>query len=80
MTFDVWKYILQSIEDKNLSQIRGVPIIEDLFWQYNTTLASSAAVERIFSQALIVFTSRRNKISDENFEKVLFVNQNRKLL
>lgn len=28
LTFDVWKYILQPIDDENLSQIRGVPIIE----------------------------------------------------
>lgn len=80
LTFDVWKYLLQTIDDPNLSQIRGYPILEQLFRQYNTSLASSAAVERIFSQALIVFTPRRNKISNGNFEKVLFVNRNRELL
>lgn len=80
LTFDVWKYILQQIEDPNLDQIRGMPILDQLFRRYNTTLASSAAIERIFSQALIVFTSRRNRISNENFERILFVNRNRELL
>lgn len=79
LTFDIWKYMLQSIDDADLHQIRGIPLIEDLFRRYNTTLASSAPVERIFSKALIIFSSRRNKISDENFERVLFVHQNRDL-
>lgn len=80
LTFDVWKYAIQSIDDKNLNQIRGIPILEELFRRYNTTLASSAAVERIFSQALIIFTDRRNKISYVNFEKLLFIKQNRDLI
>lgn len=79
LTFDVWKYMLQTIDDPNLNQIRGVPILDHMFRCFNTTLASSAAVERIFSQALIVFSNRRNRISNENFEKILFVNRNRDL-
>lgn len=78
-TFDIWKYLLQSIDDSNLDQVRANHIIEDLFLRYNTTLSSSAAVERIFSKALLIFTNRRNRISDKNFEKVLFIRQNREL-
>lgn len=79
LTFDIWKYMLQSIEDENLHQVRGITLIEDMFRRYNTSLASSAPVERIFSKALIIFSPRRSKISDENFEKVLFIHQNRDL-
>lgn len=78
-TLYIWKYLLQPVDDQNLVQVRAQPLIEELFKKYNTTLASSAAVERIFSRALIIFTSRRNKISDGNFEKILFIHVNREL-
>lgn len=80
LTFDVWKYLLQPTDDPNLDQIRINPILENLFRRYNTTLSSSAAIERIFSRALQIFTPRRNRISNLNFEKALFVQQNSKLL
>lgn len=79
LTFDIWKYLLQTIDDPNLDQVRQDPIIEHLFRRYNTTLSSSAAVERIFSKAILIFTNRRNRISDANFEKILFVRQNKGL-
>lgn len=80
LTLDIWKYLLQSTDDPNLDQIRGVPILEYLFRRYNTTLSSSGVIERIFSRALLIFTPRRNRISDENFEKSLFIQQNGELL
>lgn len=79
-TLDIWKYLLQPVDDPNLIQVRAQPLIEELFRKHNTTLASSAAVERIFSRALIIFTPRRNRISDENFEKILFIHVNRELI
>lgn len=78
LTFDVWKYLLQPT-DTNLDQIRANQILDDIFRRYNTTLSASGAIERIFSRALQIFTPRRNRISDQNFEKVLFVQQNSKL-
>lgn len=80
LTFDVWKFLLQSTEDHDLTQVRGIPILDELFRQYNTTLSSSASIERIFSKALSIFTPKRNRISDQNFEKALFIQQNRELL
>ena len=80
LTFDVWKYLLLPTDDSNLSQIRDNPILEDMFRRFNTTLSASGAIERIFSRALIVFTPRRNRICDQNFERILFVQQNSKLL
>lgn len=79
LTFEIWKYILLPIDDPDLQQLRDIPHLEYMFRMYNTTLSSSASVERIFSQALLVFTPQRNRISDANFEKALFVRQNREL-
>lgn len=56
------------------------PLIKSLFFKYNTTLSSSAAVERVFSQSLIIFTPRRNRISADHFEQVLLLKLNRKLI
>lgn len=76
LTFDVWKYLLQPTNDQNLTQIRGIPLLEEIFRRYNTTLSSSASIERIFSKALDIFTPKRNRMSDSNFEKTLFIEIN----
>lgn len=52
----------------SLEEFIGFPLLEDMFQQYNTTLSSSAPVDRLFSKALIVFSPRRNRLSDSNFE------------
>lgn len=66
------------INDANgtLSSLKSYRIVEYVFRMYNTTLTSSAPVERLFSNALIIFTPRRNRLSGGNFEKALFVNKN----
>lgn len=76
ITLDIFKFILQPSTEPAICEFLGLTLLEDVFRRYNTTLSSSAPVERIFSKALIVFTSRRNRLSDENFEKALFVHQN----
>lgn len=73
--------ILNFLEDRNkeLSMLKNYPKIETVFRKYNTTLSSSAPVERLFSHALIIFTPRRNRISHKNFEKVLLLKLNKEL-
>lgn len=60
--------------------LRDFPHVQRVFFRHNTTLASSAAVERVFSQSKIIFTPRRNRLLPENFEKILLLKHNRKLL
>lgn len=76
-TLDVYKYILQGPAEPSISEFNRSPLLERVFRRYNTTLCSSAPVERIFSKALLIFTPRRNRLSDVNFERALFLHQNR---
>lgn len=56
------------------------PVIRHIFFKYNTTLSSSAPVERVFSQSMMIFTPRRNRISAENFEQTLLLKHNNRLM
>jgi hypothetical protein len=47
------------------------PVIKKVFIKYNTTLSSSAPVERLFSGAVQVLTSRCDRLGDKTFEKLL---------
>jgi len=50
--------------------------IKKLFVTYNTTLPSSAPVERLFSSAGLIETPRRNKLSDKMIEVLLMLKVN----
>lgn len=65
---------------KEYETLNEFPHIREIFFMYNTTLSSSAPVERVFSQSLMIFTPRRNKISADHFEKTMLLKHNRKLL
>ena len=65
---EVYNYLAD--EDTDLSTLHRYPHVKQVFLKYNTTLPSSAAVERLFSFASLVLTARRGSLSDEIFAKL----------
>lgn len=63
---------------KTMDSLHAFPLIKRLFMKYNTTLPSSAPVERLFSYGGNVLTSSRNRMSDDHMEQVLLLRYNRK--
>jgi hypothetical protein len=53
---------------KELNLLDEFPTIKQIFLKYNTTIPSSAPVERLFSGAVQVYTGRRNCFGDKTFE------------
>lgn len=55
-------------------------ILKKIFLKYNTALASSGAVERLFSEAKSVLTVDRCRLDDFSFESQLLMSFNNKKL
>ena len=48
-----------------------------LLLKYNTSITSSAHIERLFSAERLIFNNLRRKMSDENFEITLLLKFNK---
>lgn len=69
---------LQYLQDPHteLAMLDKYPVVQKLFLKYNTTLPSSAPVERMFSYATFIDTPRRHALSDQNFENLVLMKAN----
>jgi len=65
------QYLNDPREDLNM--LDSYPNIKKMFIKYNTPIPSSAPVERLFSVANLILTSRRNRLSDLYFQLVLLL-------
>ena len=61
----------------HLSSLNAWPQLKSLFVELNTPLAASAACERLFSVAGLIFTPRRACLGDTNFENQLLLRLNK---
>jgi hypothetical protein len=65
------QYLLDS--GKQIGILHKYPSILQIFLEYNTTLTSSAPVERLFRTGKLVLTPQRNRLTDYLFEKLLLL-------
>ena len=66
--------------EKSLESLQKFPFIREIYIRYNTILASSASVERVFSKGKIVFNTKRHSLTDDHFEQQLLLNCNKSVL
>lgn len=63
--------------DKNLESVKKYPTIQRMFEKYNVVLPSSAPAERLFSYGKLVLTPQRGRLSDDMFERCVFLKLNK---
>ena len=63
--------------DKNLDCLQRYPVMKEVFIKFNTTLPSSAPVERLFSFGSVILQGRRTRLTDKNFEMLTLLKANK---
>ncbi|XP_045023418.1 uncharacterized protein LOC123467617 [Daphnia magna] len=59
-----------------LEDLNRYQTIKQIFIQYKSALPSSAACERLFIVASLIFVPKRTNLSDANFDRLVFLKQN----
>lgn len=75
---EVTRYI--NDDRKDISILNEYPAMKSVYLRFNTTLSSSAPIERVFSHSKLIFRPQRNRLSSENFERSLLLSLNEALL
>ena len=70
-TDEIDSYLLD--RSMNFDMLNKYTNVKKAFLKYNTPIPSSAPVERLFSIAALVLTTRRTKMSDTLFEELLLL-------
>lgn len=70
---EVERYFNITESSLGLENLRAYPKLLKAFMNYNSSVSSSAAVERLFSCAGQILVPRRCKVSDEMFDKLVFL-------
>nr|XP_060616126.1 uncharacterized protein LOC132765880 [Anolis sagrei ordinatus] len=74
---EVWDFL--KCPSREVSSLHAFPRIMQSFLQYNTGMPSSAAAERLFCTEDRGATAKRHSLSDEVFEQLVLLRQNRAL-
>ncbi|KAH0630541.1 hypothetical protein JD844_013671 [Phrynosoma platyrhinos] len=74
---EVWDYL--KCPSREVSSLHAFPRVMQNFLQYNTGMPSSAAAERLFCAECNGATVKRHSLSDEVFEQLVLLRQNRAL-
>ncbi|XP_034045365.1 uncharacterized protein LOC117527238 [Thalassophryne amazonica] len=64
---------------KSLECLQDFPRVKQLFLKYNTTLPSTAPVQRLFSQKGNLVATQRNFLTDDYFERIQLLRYNSSL-
>ena len=67
-------------KSKSLSSLNTYSSVKKLFIRFNTSLCSSAAVERLFSFAGFIQSPTRQSLSDKCFQTLIFLKENHNYL
>lgn len=70
--------VLKYFEDprQRLECLNSYPTVKKIFLRYNTPVASSAPVERLFSFATMTNLPKSNRLSDDLFEYEVVLKSN----